>query len=157
VAEGPTHQESVTSARGKKYPLLLATSHSRFKWHSRYTSEAWTWETTPSWYVKAKNGNWYWSLWINPIDAEARGITEGDVVNIFNDRGEILAGAHVTERARPGMVRCTFGAPYRPILTGDKPSNDTMGVAALISPYEPTSKNAFGMASGWFLVQVKKA
>jgi trimethylamine-N-oxide reductase (cytochrome c) len=157
VAEGPTHQESVTSARGKKYPLLLATSHSRFKWHSRYTSEAWTWETTSSWYVKAKNGNWYWSLWINPIDAEARGIAEGDVVNIFNDRGEILAGAHVTERARPGMVRCTFAAPYRPILTGDNPLMDTMGSPALISPYNPTSANAIGMASGWFLVEVKKA
>ena len=157
VAEGPTHQESLTSARGKKYPLLMATSHSRFKWHSRYTSESWTWETTSSWYVKAKNGNWYFSLWINPIDAEARGITEGDVAEISNDRGEILAGAHVTERARPGMVRLTFGAPYRPALVGDKPLMDTMGVASLISPLGTTSANASGMANGWFLVQVKKA
>jgi len=156
VAEGPTHQESLTSARGKKYPLLMATSHSRFKWHSRYTSESWTWELTSSYHVKAKNGNWYWSLWINPIDAEARGITQGDVVEIFNDRGEILAAAHVTERARPGMVRCTFGAPYRPAQPPGKPLMDTMGVASLISPYNTTSANAFGLANGWFLVQLKK-
>jgi trimethylamine-N-oxide reductase (cytochrome c) len=106
--------------------------------------------------VKAKNGNWYWSLWINPIDANARGITEGNVVKISNERGEILAGAHVTERARPGMVRCTFGAPYRPAQPPGTPFMDTMGVASLISPNNPTSKYATGLANGWFLVQVEK-
>ena len=33
---------------------------------------------------------------INPADAAARGIREGDVVRVFNDRGACLAGASST-------------------------------------------------------------
>ena len=38
---------------------------------------------------------------INPVDAEARGIADGDVVRVFNDRGQVLAGAVVTDAVRP--------------------------------------------------------
>ncbi|WP_065500847.1 molybdopterin-dependent oxidoreductase [Burkholderia stabilis] len=41
---------------------------------------------------------------MHPSDAEARGIAEGDVVRIFNDRGSMQALARVTDRARAGLV-----------------------------------------------------
>ncbi|WP_261984914.1 molybdopterin-containing oxidoreductase family protein, partial [Burkholderia stagnalis] len=41
---------------------------------------------------------------IHPDDAGARGITDGDLVRIFNDRGSMQARARVTDRARPGLV-----------------------------------------------------
>jgi anaerobic selenocysteine-containing dehydrogenase len=44
------------------------------------------------------------SLTLHPADAAARGITEGQVVRTFNDRGEFLARAHVSDAARPGVV-----------------------------------------------------
>jgi anaerobic selenocysteine-containing dehydrogenase len=37
-------------------------------------------------------------------DAAARGIVSGDVVRVFNDRGEYLCKAQVSPRARPGVV-----------------------------------------------------
>jgi anaerobic selenocysteine-containing dehydrogenase len=43
-------------------------------------------------------------LEIHPGDAAARGIAGGDVVRVFNDRGEYLCKAEVSERARPGVV-----------------------------------------------------
>jgi anaerobic selenocysteine-containing dehydrogenase len=43
-------------------------------------------------------------LEIHPLDAAARGIAHGAVVRIFNDRGEYLCKAEVSERARPGVV-----------------------------------------------------
>ena len=43
-------------------------------------------------------------LVIHPDDASARGITGGDPVRIFNDRGSLLAIARVSERARRGVV-----------------------------------------------------
>ena len=37
-------------------------------------------------------------------DAQARGIASGDVVKVFNDRGEYHCKAKVSDRARPGVV-----------------------------------------------------
>jgi len=43
-------------------------------------------------------------LEIHPQDAAARGITQGVVVEVFNDRGRYRCTADVSERARPGVV-----------------------------------------------------
>jgi anaerobic selenocysteine-containing dehydrogenase len=41
---------------------------------------------------------------IHPVDAEARGVADGALVRIFNDRGSMQARARVTDRAREGVV-----------------------------------------------------
>ena len=43
-------------------------------------------------------------LEIHPRDAAARGIADGAVVEVFNDRGRYRCKARVGERARPGVV-----------------------------------------------------
>ena len=43
-------------------------------------------------------------LEIHALDAAARGITTGQVVRVFNARGEYLCKADVSQRARPGVV-----------------------------------------------------
>ncbi|MBN4664052.1 molybdopterin oxidoreductase family protein [Pandoraea nosoerga] len=44
------------------------------------------------------------TLDIHPSDAAPRGIADGDIVKIFNDRGTLNAKARVTDRAREGVV-----------------------------------------------------
>ena len=51
---------------------------------------------------------------INPQDAGARGILDGDVVRLFNDRGACLAGAIVTDAVCRGVLRLSCGAWYDP-------------------------------------------
>jgi anaerobic selenocysteine-containing dehydrogenase len=41
---------------------------------------------------------------LHSSDAQARSITTGDVVRVFNTRGEYLCKAVVSQRARPGVV-----------------------------------------------------
>jgi anaerobic selenocysteine-containing dehydrogenase len=41
---------------------------------------------------------------IHPHDSAARGIVDGEVVRIFNDRGSFMAKARVTSKARVGLV-----------------------------------------------------
>ncbi len=43
-------------------------------------------------------------LEIHPQDAQSRGVTDGAVVRVFNDRGSYHCRARVSERARPGVV-----------------------------------------------------
>jgi biotin/methionine sulfoxide reductase len=57
---------------------------------------------------------------IHPVDAMARGIRDGDIVRLFNDRGACLAGAILSEDLRPGVVQLSTGAWYDP----DSPEQD---------------------------------
>ncbi len=41
---------------------------------------------------------------MHPTDANARGIGDGDLVRVFNDRGSMQARARVSDRARTGLV-----------------------------------------------------
>ena len=51
---------------------------------------------------------------IHPQDAAARGIEDGDVVRLYNERGACLAGAVLSEALRPGVVQLATGAWYDP-------------------------------------------
>ena len=51
---------------------------------------------------------------MHPADAAARGITEGDIVRLYNERGACLAGAVLSEALRPGVVQLSTGAWYDP-------------------------------------------
>jgi anaerobic selenocysteine-containing dehydrogenase len=41
---------------------------------------------------------------IHPLDAQSRGIADGTLVRVFNDRGSYRCQASISERARPGVV-----------------------------------------------------
>ncbi|SUG96981.1 biotin sulfoxide reductase [Salmonella enterica subsp. enterica] len=47
---------------------------------------------------------------IHPQDATTRGIVDGDTVRVWNHRGQVLAGAVVTDGIRPGVICIHEGA-----------------------------------------------
>ncbi|MBW0106464.1 molybdopterin-dependent oxidoreductase, partial [Pseudonocardia sp. KRD291] len=51
---------------------------------------------------------------VHPVDAAARGIVDGDVVRVSNDRGATLAQARVTDEVRAGVVQLPTGAWWDP-------------------------------------------
>ncbi|MEM9351324.1 MAG: molybdopterin-dependent oxidoreductase, partial [Pseudomonadota bacterium] len=51
---------------------------------------------------------------LHPADAGARGIAEGDVVELFNERGRCLAGARLTDGVARGVAFLWTGAWYDP-------------------------------------------
>jgi biotin/methionine sulfoxide reductase len=51
---------------------------------------------------------------MHPDDAAARGISDGDIIRIFNARGACLASVHVTDGIRRGVVQLPTGAWYDP-------------------------------------------
>jgi anaerobic selenocysteine-containing dehydrogenase len=46
---------------------------------------------------------------INPVVAQARGISDGATVRVFNDRGEFAGDARITDDVNPGVVVATLG------------------------------------------------
>jgi biotin/methionine sulfoxide reductase len=53
-------------------------------------------------------------VYLNPGDAAERGIADGDLVELFNDRGRCLAGAIVTDDIMRGVARLATGAWFDP-------------------------------------------
>ena len=104
----------------------------------RATTSCWTRET-PTGKVLGFDGYRYEPVWINPTDAAARGIKDGDVVKIFNERGIVLVGARVWERIMPGVIYVDHGARHDPIIPGKV---DRGGAINTIAPNGLTSKNA---------------
>lgn len=53
-------------------------------------------------------------VYLNPQDAAARGISDGDIVELRNERGRCLAGAILSADVMPGVARLATGAWYDP-------------------------------------------
>jgi anaerobic selenocysteine-containing dehydrogenase len=106
---GWSHDESIHSERFKLYPLLVLSNHPRWREHSQTNDSAWLHEI-PTCRVKGFDGYLYEPAWINPADAAARGIVNGDIVKVYNDRGTILCGALVRETQMPGAVWIDHGS-----------------------------------------------
>lgn len=89
--------EPIESNRNKKaetYPLTFMNCRTVYTTHSQHVNLPWIREVVAP-------EPW---LEIALEDAEARGIVTGDVVRVFNDRGEYQVKALVTPEIKPGCV-----------------------------------------------------
>jgi anaerobic selenocysteine-containing dehydrogenase len=88
----PVHEAGETS----QYPLALSFGRTLTHFHAFYDEG----RALPT---LAKH-NPAPRLWISKADAEARQLSDGDAIRIYNERGEFAAKAHVTDDVRPGVV-----------------------------------------------------
>ena len=93
---------------------------------------------------------------LNPADADARGIKPGDVVRIFNDRGDTLAGAVISDAVMPGVIRLSTGAWYDPVEPGRIGSLDKHGNPNMLTLDKGTSKLGQGPIAHSTLVEVER-
>lgn len=76
------------------YPLRLLTPHSKWRIHSTYGNNPW---------MEEIHGDKPPVL-MHPDDAAARGINDGDAVEVVNTRGRVVAWAQITDAAKVGAV-----------------------------------------------------
>lgn len=139
--------EWLGSEKAEKHPLHIISPHPKYRLHSQMNN-TWLRET----YEVAGRE----PLWIHTDDAKSRGITNGDVVRVFNDRGALLAGAIVTDRIRQGVVMLQEGAWYDPDKPGEIGALCKHGNINLVTLDKGTSKLAQGNVANTALVQVEK-
>jgi len=148
--------EGHTSELAKKYPLQLISPHPRFSFHTHHDTHI-PWLSEIPGHRILKGGYYWWPMRIHPSDAEARGIKDGDIVKMYNDRGATLGIAQVTERVRPGVVHSyQASAKYDPLEKGKPGSVDRAGCVNLLTPSRMLSRNAPGMAPNSCLIEISK-
>jgi len=129
------------------YPLHLNTAHPNSRLHSQLNGTV----LREGYAVAGRE-----PCLINPVDAEARGIADGDVVRLFNDRGQALAGAVVTDAVRPSVIRVFEGGWYDPVDGGEIGSLDAYGDVNVLTPDIATSKLSDGNSGHTCLADVEK-
>jgi anaerobic selenocysteine-containing dehydrogenase len=83
----------------EEYPLVLTTGRSLYHFHTGTMTRK-----VEGLNVLKGEG----TVEINPEDASALGIADGEKVKVISRRGEVVAGAKVTEVSSPGVVFMTF-------------------------------------------------
>ena len=133
-------------AKEKPYPLHLISNQPKTKLHSQMDNGA------LSSSIKIKG---HQPLEMNPIDAKSRGITQGDIVRVFNDRGSCLCGVNITNDVIPGVVIISTGAWYDPVEPNDPKSMCKHGNPNVLSPDIGTSKLGQGPAAHSCLAEIE--
>jgi biotin/methionine sulfoxide reductase len=133
-------------AKEKSHPLHLIANQPRTKLHSQMDNGA------LSSSIKIKG---HQPMEINPNDAEIRGINEGDIVRVFNDRGACLCGVKITKDVMPGVIIISTGSWYDPVDPANRKSMCKHGNPNMLSPDVGTSKLGQGPAAHSCLVEVE--
>ena len=132
--------ESPFGLEAEKYPLQAIGHHYMARVHSTHANNDWLVEAFPQ------------RVFINPLDAEPRAIAEGDLVRVFNERGELWLPCRITPRILPGVVDIPQGAWWQPDENGvDRGGSVNVLTSSRWTPY------AFGTAQQTMQVQVEKA
>lgn len=139
IVVDPRYSDTVSSL-AKDFPLQLITWKGKNRANSTQYANPWLIEVQQQ------------TLWINPQDAQKRGITHGDMVRIHNSRGICEIPAEVTPRIIPGVVAMQAGAWWQP----DENGVDKGGCANVLSSARITAL-AKGNSHQTMLVEVAKA
>lgn len=89
---------------------------------------------------------------ISTEDAASRGIADGDLVELYNDRGTVIAGAVVSDDIMPGVVSIYEGA--WPSL--DSKGRCNSGLVNFLTSTQPSSGLAQATTANTVLVEMRK-
>ena len=128
------------SGRPPVFPLQAIGHHTLHRVHSTHDNNDWLAEAFPQ------------RVFMNPVDADERGIHDGDEVTVFNQRGALVLKCRVTPRIMPGVVDVPQGAWWNPAANGvDRGGNINVLTSSRWTPF------AFATAQHSTMVDVRRA
>jgi biotin/methionine sulfoxide reductase len=131
----------------ERYPLHLLSDQPGDKLHSQLD------HGPHSRAIKVKGRQ---PITLHPDDAAARGIADGDLVRVLNDRGACLAAARLSDRIRRGVVRLSTGAWFDPAASGANRPLEKHGNPNALTLDIGTSKLSQGCSAQTCLVEIER-
>ena len=139
--------EWLGAAKARQYPLHMLSDQPNDKLHSQLDHSPHARSTK----VRGRQ-----PVTLHPEDAAARGIADGDLVRVFNDRGACLAGARLSTRIRRGVVRLSTGAWFDPENTGSNQPLEKHGNPNALTLDIGASKLSQGCIAQTCLVEIER-
>ena len=132
--------ESPFGPEAEAYPLQVIGHHTLHRVHSTHDNVDWLEEAFPQ------------RVFLNPLDAGDRGISDGDEVRVFNARGAVILLCRVTPRILPGVIDIPQGAWWTP----DERGEDRRGNVNVLTS-ERWTPLAYGTAQHTAMAEVERA
>ena len=139
--------EWLGSELAERFPLHLTATQPRTRLHSQLDCGSGS---------QASKVSGREPILIHPEDAAARGIADGNVVRVYNDRGACLAGAVLSDRIRKSVVQLATGAWYDPLEPGVIGTLDVHGNPNVLTRDVGSSKLAQGPTPHTALVEIER-
>ncbi|MEE6166115.1 MULTISPECIES: molybdopterin guanine dinucleotide-containing S/N-oxide reductase [unclassified Mycolicibacterium] len=139
--------EWLGGARARSYPLHLLANQPATRLHSQLDGGA----ASQASKIQGRE-----PIRMHPVDAARRGLVDGDIVRVFNDRGACLAGLVVDDRLRRDVVQLSTGAWFDPADPADPDSMCVHGNPNVLTDDVGTSSLAHGCTGAHALVEVEK-
>ncbi|CAH2603280.1 trimethylamine N-oxide reductase 1 [Rhodovastum atsumiense] len=130
-----------------KYPLHVAASHPNDRLHSQLCGT----KLNLGYRIAGRE-----PCLMNPADAAARGIKDGDLVRLFNGRGQILVGVRISGDVMPGVVQVYEGGWYDPAEPGVVGTLCKYGDVNVLTPDIPSSKLAMATCGQTVMAEAEK-
>lgn len=130
-----------------RYPLHLISDQPHTKLHSQLDFSAYSLGNK----IRGRE-----PVFIHPADAAERGIADGELVRLFNDRGASLAGARLTDGQRRGVLRMATGAWWDPLDWSEEAALDKHGNPNVLTRDQGASRLSQGCAAQSCLVQIER-
>ena len=110
------------------YPIQLAGYHTKGRTHSSYHNVPWLREAVED------------AVWVNPMDAAENGLSSGDKIEMYNERGSIAVKVRITPRVAPGVFALGQGAWFSPGNTVGSTGHiiDEGGAINTLTRYQPS-------------------
>jgi biotin/methionine sulfoxide reductase len=140
-------EEWLGSERAQRFPLHLIANQPSSRLHGQLDAGA---------HSRASKVAGREPIRIHPDDAAARGISDGAVVRVFNDRGACLAGAVVTTDVRPQVVNLSTGAWFDPVDPSSPDSLCAHGNPNVLTADRGSSRLAQGCTGQHVLVEIER-
>jgi len=139
--------EWLGSKKAERYPLHMLSDQPTDKLHSQL-------DHSP--HAKATKVKGRQPVTLHPEDAAARGISDGDMLRVFNDRGACLAAAQLSDRIRRGVVRLSTGAWFDPEDQGSNRPLEKHGNPNALTLDIGASKLSQGCIAQTCLVEIER-
>ncbi|WP_433544515.1 molybdopterin-dependent oxidoreductase (plasmid) [Streptomyces sp. CA-294286] len=138
--------EWLHAALADRFPLHLISNQPASRLHSQYDNGGRSLESK----IRGRE-----PAMLNPVDAASRGIENGMVVRVYNDRGSCLAGAVLSDDVMPGVVQLSTGAWWDPAQPGLSGTLDRHGNPNSLTADRPCSRLSQGPSALSALVDVE--
>jgi len=140
-------REMLGTERARAFPLHLLSSQPATRLHSQLD------QGRVSLASKVRGRE---PITLHPDDAEARGLTDGDIVRVFNDRGACLAGVRLDPGRLRGVATMSTGAWFDPLEPGVPGSLCVHGNVNVLTQDVGTSRLGQGPSAHSCLVEVER-